>query len=220
MTTVVIFDMDGVLVDSEPVWVDVEKEIYLQRYGVSLSDEDFRDTAGVRIDKVLTRHHLRYGLPQQEIPARALDIVTEVGNRIQSAPQPMPGVEKLLETLRGRGIPLAVASSSPQNQIERVLSALGLTHYFTHLVSAEGLINGKPHPAVFLLAAEALGVEPESCIVIEDAVNGMVAAKAAQMRVIVLPAPEARSDRRFGLADGQIDSLDEAWSEIKRLINA
>ncbi|GKX55212.1 2-deoxyglucose-6-phosphatase [Leminorella grimontii] len=218
MKTAVIFDMDGVLVDSEPVWVEVEKEIYLHRYGIRLTDEDFRDTAGVRIDKVLTMHHLRYGLPLQEISARVSDIVTEVGNRIQSAPEPMPGVETLLNALRGHGIPLAVASSSPQKQIERVLSALGLTHYFSHLVSAEGLINGKPHPAVFLLAAEALGVEPESCIVIEDAVNGAIAAKAAQMRVIVIPAPEARSDRRFGIADGQIDSLSEAWPLIETLL--
>lgn len=218
MTIAVIFDMDGVLVDSEPVWVEVEKEIYLQRYGVRLSDEDFKDTAGVRIDKVLTLRHHRYDLPPQDVPARASDIVTEVGNRIQSSPQPMPGVEDLLETLRKRSIPLAVASSSPQKQIERVLSALNLTHYFAHLVSAEGLINGKPHPAVFLLAAEALGVEPESCIVIEDAVNGTIAAKAAQMRVIVMPAPDARSDRRFGIADGQIDSLGEAWSLIEELL--
>lgn len=217
MTTAIIFDMDGVLVDSEPVWVKVEKEIYLQCYGVHLGDEDFKDSAGIRIDKQLTEYHHRYSLPLEEVPHRAEEIVTEVGRRIQTNPQPMPGVVELLETIQQHGLPMVVASSSPQKQIARVLDALNISHYFSHQISAEGMINGKPHPAVFLQAADILSVNPEDCIVIEDAVNGMVAAKAAQMKVIVMPAPEARQDKRFGLADVQVNTLSEVWLAIQQL---
>ena len=113
---------------------------------------------------------------------------------------------------------MVVASSSPKKQIARVLEALNITHYFSHQVSAEGLVNGKPHPAVFLLAAEKLGLTSEQCIVIEDAINGMVAAKAAEMKVIVMPDPEQRSDPRFALADAKVDSLNQVWQHIETLI--
>ncbi|AWH87512.1 hexitol phosphatase HxpB [Limnobaculum parvum] len=217
MTTAIIFDMDGVLVDSEPVWVKVEQEIYLQRYGVHLGHEDFKDSAGIRIDKLLIEHHRRYSLPLEDIPLRVEEIVTDVGQQIQTHPQPMSGVVELLETIQRHGLPMVVASSSPQKQIACVLEALNISHYFSHQISAEGMINGKPHPAVFLRAAEILNVSPEECIVIEDAVNGMVAAKAAQMKVIVMPAPEARQDKRFGLADVQVNTLNEVWHAIQQL---
>lgn len=214
----IIFDMDGVLVDSEPVWMAVEQDIYLKQYGVQLTSDDFIDSAGIRVDKLLATHHQRYSLPMEDVPQRAIDVVTEVGRRIQSSPIPMPGVFELLETIKQHGLPMVVASSSPKKQIARVLEALNITHYFSHQVSAEGLVNGKPHPAVFLLAAEKLGLTPEQCIVIEDAINGMVAAKAAEMKVIVMPDPEQRSDRRFALADAKVDSLNQIWQHIETLI--
>ncbi|GKX50006.1 hexitol phosphatase HxpB [Budvicia aquatica] len=214
----IIFDMDGVLVDSEPVWMAVEQDIYLKQYGVQLTSDDFIDSAGIRVDKLLATHHQRYSLPMEDVPQRAIDVVTEVGRRIQSSPIPMPGVFELLETIKQRGLPMVVASSSPKKQIARVLEALNITHYFSHQVSAEGLVNGKPHPAVFLLAAEKLGLTSEQCIVIEDAINGMVAAKAAEMKVIVMPDPEQRSDPRFALADAKVDSLNQVWQHIETLI--
>lgn len=214
----IIFDMDGVLVDSEPVWMAVEQDIYLKQYGVHLTNDDFKDSAGIRVDKLLATHHQRYSLPMEDVPQRALDVVTEVGRRIQSSPIPMPGIFELLETIKQHGLPMVVASSSPKKQIARVLEALNITHYFSHQVSAEGLINGKPHPAVFLLAAEKLGLTSEQCIVIEDAINGMVAAKAAEMKVIVMPDPEQRNDPRFALADAKVDSLNQVWQQIEKLM--
>lgn len=214
----IIFDMDGVLVDSEPVWMAVEQDIYLKQYGVQLTSDDFIDSAGIRVDKLLATHHQRYSLPMEDVPQRAIDVVTEVGRRIQSSPIPMPGVFELLKTIKQHGLPMVVASSSPKKQIARVLEALNITHYFSHQVSAEGLVNGKPHPAVFLLAAEKLGLTSEQCIVIEDAINGMVAAKAAEMKVIVMPDPEQRSDPRFALADAKVDSLNQVWQHIETLI--
>ncbi|HDO1316713.1 hexitol phosphatase HxpB [Aeromonas veronii] len=214
----IIFDMDGVLVDSEPVWMAVEQDIYLKQYGVQLTSDDFIDSAGIRVDNLLATHHQRYSLPMEDVPQRAIDVVTEVGRRIQSSPIPMPGIFELLETIKQHGLPMVVASSSPQKQIARVLEALNITHYFSHQVSAEGLVNGKPHPAVFLLAAEKLGLPPEQCIVIEDAINGIVAAKAAEMKLIVMPDPEQRSDLRFALADAKVDSLNQVWQHIEKLI--
>lgn len=213
----IIFDMDGVLVNSEPVWMAVEQEIYLKYYGVHLTSSDFKDSAGIRVDKLLATHHQRYSLPMEDVPQRAIDVVSEVGRRIELSPIPMPGVFELLNTIKQYGLPMVVASSSPKQQIARVLDALNISDYFAHQVSAEGLINGKPNPAVFMLAAEKLGLSSEQCIVIEDAINGMVAAKAAEMKVIVMPAPEQREDPRFTLADAQVSGLNDVWEKIQRL---
>ncbi|WP_159566308.1 hexitol phosphatase HxpB [Budvicia diplopodorum] len=215
----IIFDMDGVLVDSEPVWMVVEQELYVKHYGVHLTIDDFKDSAGIRVDRLLTTHHQRYSLPMEDVPQRALDVVTEVGRRIQTSPEPMRGVFELLETIKQHGLPMVVASSSPKKQIASVLEALNITDYFSHQVSAEGLVNGKPHPAVFILAAEKLGLTADRCIVIEDAVNGMVAAKAAEMKVIVMPAEDQYSDPRFALADAKVESLNQVWQQIQQLMS-
>ena len=141
-------------------------------------------------------------------------IVEEVARRIRLKPAPLPGVYELLNHLHQHNIPLAVASSSPQRQIDNVLSTLNMRHYFSVVISAEGLAQGKPHPEIFLTAALMTGQEPEFCLVIEDSLNGVVAAKAAGMQVIALPAEHQQDDPRFTLADGKVTSH---WQILERV---
>ncbi|CAM3443789.1 HAD family hydrolase [Escherichia coli] len=213
MFSAVIFDMDGVLVDSEPVWREVECEYYLRNYGLSLQREDFDPFTGMPVTIFLRKLHQRHALPEDNLRQVHDTIVEEVARRIRLKPAPLPGVYELLNHLHQHNIPLAVASSSPQRQIDNVLSTLNMRHYFSAVISAEGLAHGKPHPEIFLTAALMTGQEPEFCLVIEDSLNGVVAAKAAGMHVIALPAEHQQDDPRFTLADGKVTSH---WQILER----
>ena len=114
MFSAVIFDMDGVLVDSEPVWREVECEYYLRNYGLSLQREDFDPFTGMPVTIFLRKLHQRHALPEDNLRQVHDTIVEEVARRIRLKPAPLPGVYELLNHLHQHNIPLAVASSSPQ----------------------------------------------------------------------------------------------------------
>lgn len=209
MTITVIFDMDGVLIDSEPVWQDVEKVFYLQQYGLTLVDADFTAFTGMPVMVFLRRLHEKHQLPAHNLPLIHDTIVERVAEKIRQQPRPMPGIFELLDELHRRNIAMSVASSSPLRQIDNVLDTLNIRHYFQAAISAETLAHGKPHPEIFLNAAAMMDADPASCLVIEDSLNGLIAAKAAGMRALALPAPHQRHDPRFTLADAIIDHHDE-----------
>ncbi|CNI10334.1 hexitol phosphatase HxpB [Yersinia pekkanenii] len=202
-----IFDMDGLLIDSEPLWLQAELDIFTS-LGLDTSSRDaLPDTLGLRIDLVvkLWFHALPWQGPSQaevcnRIIARAIELVEET--------RPvLPGVEYALDLCRQQGLKIGLASASPLHMQERVLDMLGVRNQFDCLVSAEYLPYSKPHPEVYLNAAAELGIDPLQCVTLEDSVNGMIATKAARMRSIVIPSPEYRSDPRWVLSDIQLDSL-------------
>lgn len=204
----VIFDMDGVLIDSEPFWVEAEREVFA-RVGVDLRPEDMVHTIGLRIEEVARfwfRRRPWEGPAPEDV---ASDVLHRVVALVRERGRPLPGVRRTLERFASRGVPMAVASSSPGRLIRIVLDQLGIAGYFAAAVSAEGESHGKPHPAVFLTAASKLGVEPPSCLVIEDSVNGVIAAKAARMKCLAVPDPRQRDDPRLVLADEVVASLEE-----------
>lgn len=209
MAITVIFDMDGVLIDSEPVWRDVEKEFYLLRHGLTLVDDDFDAFTGMPVMVFLRKLHERHQLPAHDLSLVHDLIVGQVADKIRQQPRPVPGIFELLDALRQRNIPMSVASSSPLRQIDNVLDTLNIRHYFQAAISAETLAHGKPHPEIFLNAAAMMDADPQYCLVIEDSLNGLIAAKAAGMRALALPAPHQRHDPRFTLADQIIDHHDE-----------
>jgi sugar-phosphatase len=203
-----VLDMDGVMLDSEPLWQQSEMEVF-HAMGIPLTVEDCFLTTGLRVDEVVRYWGARLGgLPQGEerITASILDAVV---GKIEAEAVPMPGLLELLEAMAQRGIPVALASSSPRRVIEAVVRRLGLAHRLRLQQSAEGERWGKPHPAVFLNTAEAQGLPPEKCLVVEDSFNGMVAALAARMPVVVMPAPHERHQLRWAAASAMIHSLEE-----------
>jgi len=202
-----IFDLDGLLIDSEPLWRAVEVEVF-RGVGVPLTEEMCRQTTGLRVDAVVEWWHARHPWRAPAPAAVAARIVDRMVEAIAGAGETLarPGVEHAIGWARAAGLRLAVASSSPLRIVEAALRRLGLADRFEVVRSAEGERWGKPHPAVFLATADELGVEPTACLVFEDSLAGLVAAKAARMRCVCVPETFP-PDPRFALADACLPSL-------------
>jgi sugar-phosphatase len=206
----VVFDMDGVLVDSEPIWRRVELEVF-GRLGVELREEDLLKTMGVRIADVVRMWHERHPWDEPPVEDVADEIVERVADTIEREASLAGGALEAIDRLRAHGLPLALASSSPMRLIEAVLRMGRLEDRFDVVLTAEDEEHGKPAPDVYLSAARALGVAPERCLAIEDSINGVRAAKAAGMVVIAVPPPETRGGD-IGGADlilGSLADLDD-----------
>jgi HAD superfamily hydrolase (TIGR01509 family) len=202
----IIFDMDGLLVDSEPLWRIAEIET-LSAVGVPITEEDAVQTTGLRTDEVVELWYARYPWPdppRKEIEAR---IITRLIALVRERGELMPGVIETLQAVSGAGYPLAIASSSSSEIITAVLDTLGIASYFQVAQSAEHEPYGKPHPGVYIEAARRLGVEPRQCLAFEDSPNGVIAAKAARMRCIAVPDPALADDHRLRAADLILPSL-------------
>jgi mannitol-1-/sugar-/sorbitol-6-/2-deoxyglucose-6-phosphatase len=202
----VIFDMDGVLIDSEPFWQEAEIEVF-GSLGVPLTREMCLETMGLRLDEVVDHWYRRY--PWQDVAATEVGaaVVAGVARRIEDRGEPLPGVAEAIATCRRSGFRLALASSSPMALIEAVLHRFGLEHSFDVVRTASDEQHGKPHPAIYLSTAEQLGVAPAACVAIEDSINGIIAAKAARMACVAVPAPSLRDDGRLAIADARVESL-------------
>lgn len=178
-----IFDMDGVIIDSEPLHFDVDRQV-LEYYGHSITQEQLEGYVGMTNPEFWSILRGEYGMSQtvEEIIEYQLGIKLGVLHAAQM--EPIPGIRELLAELRRGGIPRAIASSSPRVFIEAVLEKFGLQGEFDFVVSSEEVPRGKPSPDVYLRAAELLGADPARCVVLEDARHGVAAAKAAGMACI------------------------------------
>ncbi|WP_349922159.1 hexitol phosphatase HxpB [Aeromonas veronii] len=208
MLTAVIFDMDGVLIDSEPFWQRAQMAVFSE-LGHFHTEEDCNSTIGVRIDQ-LVAHWYRIrpwsGPSQEEVVQRILDQVIAL---ILSEGQPKEGVLEALALMEARGLKIGLATSSPFSMVEAVLGKLGIKERFLAVHSAEVERFGKPHPDVYIHAAEKLGVLPVHCLAIEDSFTGLLAAKAASMKALIVPDPALVGDPRLAIADHELRSLAE-----------
>lgn len=213
MLKAAIFDMDGLLVDSEPFWQRAQVEVF-SSLGVKISQQDTLETMGLRIDHIVDLWFERQpwqGPNCQEVN----DLITKRVEALVQEHKPMlPGVLEAIQTCQELGLKIALASSSPMSLIHATLDALSLTEAFSALFSAEHLRFGKPHPEVYLNAADALGVEPHLCVAFEDSLNGLLAVKAARMKSIAVPEAQHRDDLRWSIADRKLNSLLEVNKEL------
>jgi mannitol-1-/sugar-/sorbitol-6-/2-deoxyglucose-6-phosphatase len=209
--------MDGLLVDSEPLWHEAEVEI-LGALGVPIAASDCRSTKGMFVREVTRHWHERYPWGEPPTDDVAVAIVDRVIELVDAEGLLQPGVDRAIGLCRSHGLAMAVASSSEHRLIEFVLRRFGLEGEFSFAHSAEDERYGKPHPAVFLSTAERLGVAPDRCLVWEDAPAGVLAAKAARMTCIAVPEPAERNDPGFVIADAVLTSLEEAdeglWARL------
>lgn len=184
----VIFDLDGVLLDSEPLHEQATKAV-LAECGVTTASGD--PYVGMTTRESFALMCREFALPHDpaELDAR---YTARVIPMLRDHARPLPGVPDVLRTLKARGLPLAVGSSSRREIIEATLEGLGLCGLFDVVVSAADLPRGKPAPDVFLEAARRLGVVPEACVVIEDSERGVQAARAAGMRCVAVPCGVTR----------------------------
>ncbi len=213
MLEAVIFDMDGLLIDSEPLWIRAEIEVF-GRHGVLLAEEDCTLTKGLRVDDVVAYWHQRKAFTNATPAEVESHLVTRVAELIAAEGRALPGIATALAAARAGGRKIALASSSTPPIITAALSRLGLSTAFDVVHSAATEAYGKPHPAVFLATATRLGVSPLACIVIEDSMTGVVAAKAARMRCVAVPFDHPSHDPRFVLADIVLGTLEAVTSEM------
>ena len=204
----VIFDMDGVLIDSEPLW----RIAMIQGFGdidVEFTDEDCRKTTGMRFKEVVEHwfkhHNITHSTPSELDDAVHKHLVA----LIIAEGKAMKGVIELLEFFKNKRLPLGLATSSSHILVDAVLQKTQTKAYFDSITSAEFLEFGKPHPEVFLKCAGSLNILPKNCLIIEDSVNGVLAGKAAGMIVIAIPDEEHKNDNRFEIADYRLNNLSD-----------
>lgn len=202
----VLFDMDGVLIDSEPLW-KIAMEDAFRQVGINLERKQFAQTVGLRIDEVIRYWRARFpwsGYSNEEVEELIISgleqLITENGT-------PLTGVIETLDFLKSKGLKIGLATSSYNRLIHFNLNHLKIGEYFDFTHSAEDEIHGKPHPAVYLTCAEQLNVSPLDCLVIEDSFSGLLAGKAARMDVTVIPEKTHEPDNRLTIADYHFDDM-------------
>jgi HAD superfamily hydrolase (TIGR01509 family) len=202
----VVFDMDGLLVDSEPVWRAVHREVFAS-LGLDLTRWPDVVSTGMRVDEVVAmrRTYLDWGQPSDQVVAER--ITREVAARVAEESALCAGAVEAITWCRERDLRVAMATGSRWQVVDAVLARFGLGELLDACLSAEDESCGKPHPAIYLSAAEKLGIAPTACLAFEDAINGLIAAKAARMRAVVVPAGTSLGDPRVVLADVELESL-------------
>lgn len=207
MIEAVIFDMDGLLIDSEPLWRIAETQA-MNAIGVPMVEDDGFLTMGLRTDEVVEYWYARYpwSVPSKQEVEGA--IVGNVIALIKDRGDAMPGAVEAVRAVGEAGYKVGLASSSAMEIIDAVLARIGLEDGFAVLQSAEHEPYGKPHPAVYIECARRLGVTPSNCLALEDSPAGVLAAKAGKMKCIAIPPPELRDDGRYCIADLQLESIE------------
>ncbi len=208
----VIFDMDGLLIDSEPLWMEAATEVFAY-YGKKLSADEYATTTGLRTSEFVSWWLRDYKFDQSELDKAGDKIVELVIKKIKQKGKPMTGYEHIFEFFYRKNFKIGLATSSPMSIVDAVTELLGVEEYIQVKTSAENLAYGKPHPQVYLECAKALNVSPMQCICFEDSINGMIAVKAARMKCVVVPAYHQIKDERWSLADLKISSL-KNFSEL------
>ncbi len=209
----IIFDMDGVLIDSEPHHVKIEKQLFA-KLNLNISDEEHSTYMGKATDVMWKEiiHDKKLSYSSKELVRQNEEISKR--HFAQQKLAPIDGLVELLEKLKKNKISMAVASSSGQEIIDVILKSNGLDKYFKYMVSSELVGGSKPEPDIFLHTAKLLGVKPEECIVIEDSTNGIRAAKAANMFCIAYNGVSANNQDQ-SLADMQIANFSELENILK-----
>lgn len=214
----VIFDIDGLLIDSEPLWNEAATELFLQ-YGVSLTEEQYKTTTGLRTKEFMQWWFQYFNIGDGELKRAEQQIVELVLSKIEQKGKVMPGVPYIFDFFHRKSFKIGLATSSPPSLIELVVRICGIGEYIHATASAEALAYGKPHPQVYLDCANAMGSRPTSCICFEDSFNGMIAAKAARMKCVIVPHVSQLKDEKWGAADLKLSSLQNFGELHFNLVN-
>lgn len=205
MLKAIVFDMDGVIVDSEPLHKKVQQTL-LARYGIEPTEEELQNYVGLGIKPLLERHIQKYHLPVALEDLHLLYLETLFQIFTNGELIPIPGAVELIRQGKNAGLKLGIASSSPLKLIHLILNRLQIIQHFDSIVSGDQVEKGKPDPEIFLESAKRLHCEPFECVVIEDSTNGIIAAKKAHMKCVAFISPNTKG-QKFDLADWIVDDL-------------
>ena len=193
--TTVIFDIDGLLIDSEPLWHEAATDLFNQ-FGVKLTDAMYTSTTGLRTKEFVQLWFDYFKIDQKFAAEAEKTIVEGVLKKIEDKASIMPGVPHIFDFFATKQFKIGLATSSPPSLIDLVVQMTGIESYLSATASAEYLPYGKPHPQVYLNCAESMKSHPTECICFEDSFNGLIAAKAARMKCIVIPHHSLNKDER------------------------
>ncbi len=202
----VIFDMDGLLIDSEPLWMEAGKEV-MGQYGKQLTPAQYITTTGLRTREWLEYWFRFFKIPTVTIENAEKQILELIIEKIEAKGKALPGVDYIFQYFQSKQFKIGLATSSPLQLADVVIEKLGIGKYLQTITSAEALSFGKPHPQVYMQCAEELGSDTLTCLCFEDSYNGMISAKAAKMKCVVIPAHDQKQRACWGAADLKISSL-------------
>lgn len=213
----VIFDMDGVLVDTEPVILEAAI-LGLKEYGVTAVPDDFKPFVGAGENRFIGGVAQKYGLDYKpEMKRRVYEIYIEI---VKDRIKVFEGVHGLLNLLNEKGIPMALASSADKIKVDANLKSAAIPkELFKAIISGDYVEHNKPAPDVFLKAAQAIGVNPVNCVVVEDAVNGIAAAKAAGMKCIAVVSSFSREQLSKANPDYICNDIPDVQHKLIELFN-
>lgn len=217
MLKAVIFDMDGVVIDSEMIHAKVESELF-KKLGFSISDEEHDSFVGSTTRSMWEKLKEKFALE----PSVDELVNTNKENYLDALlscrdMQPIPGVVELIKDLASNNVKLSLASSSSLKEIDIILGMFDIKESFHAITSGDEVDRSKPAPDIFLLAAERLGVSPKNCVVIEDASNGVAGAKAAGMKAVGYKAPNSRNQDLSGADIVVTNLLEVSYHTLKNL---
>ncbi|MEC4115458.1 hexitol phosphatase HxpB [Myroides phaeus] len=207
MINTVLFDMDGVLIDSEHFWQQAEKEVFTS-VGAIWDEKIAQQTTGQTTRAVTELWYKMFPWEGKSIEEVEQAVIDRVDSLIREKGQIKAGVLDTLNYLSDNNFKIGLATNSPDSLIHTVLDRLEIKEYFQTIVSALHVKEGKPAPDVYLTAAKNLGSNPENCLVVEDSFTGATAGKRAGMTVVSVPDPKEFNDPKFDIADIKIKSLD------------
>ena len=202
----VIFDIDGLLINSEPLWNEASEEVFKQ-YGIALTEQQYLSTTGLRTKEFVDQWFGFFGVSKNLAAEAEHRVINTVLKKIETRGAIMPGVQHIINFFCEKGFKIGLATSSPQELIDLVVKILGIAPYINATTSAQELPYGKPHPQVYLDCALKLNSSPTSCLCFEDSFNGMIAAKAARMKCVVVPEYSQLKEEKWGASDLKLSSL-------------
>ncbi|WP_433862886.1 HAD family hydrolase [Sphingobacterium thalpophilum] len=218
MIEAVIFDMDGVLIDSEPFWLAAEREV-IGSLGIIVTEEQSSITS-----RMTTREVTQYWFAIQPWLERSLadvehHVIMRVAELVDLYGEIMPGVEQTLNYFKQEGYKIGLATNSPGILVPRILKKTGIEGYFSSILTADSVNIGKPDPRIYLKSASSLSVSPSKCLVFEDSQGGVTAAVNAGMAVIAVSGKYTDIHGNFDQADRWISNLLDFCPEYIEIIN-